>query len=155
MLTYKEDFEKERADRERLFSEKNAMKVKYDNEISTLRIKLDRLQKELTHYTTANVKLEQQLKLRTSKDSDSYHTYLSTKVCECVSMCVPVCVHVSLCMYLCVYMCLCVCTCVCCMCVHACVCVPVYVPVCESVCAFVCVYVHIIICLSYTHTSIR
>ena len=91
MSTYKEDFEKERADRERLSSEKNAMKLKHDNEMSTLHIKLDKLQKELNYYTSTNVKLEQQLKLRSSKDSDSYHTYLSTKVC--VRVCT---VHVSL-----------------------------------------------------------
>lgn len=92
MSTYKEDFERERADRERLSSEKNTMKLRSDNEISNLHIKLDKLQKELTHYTTANLKLEQQLKLRTSKDSDSYHTYLSTKVCVCVCVCVFMCV---------------------------------------------------------------
>ena len=84
MSTYKEDFEKERADRERLSSEKNAMKLRYDNEISTLHIKLDKLQKELNYYTNTNVRLEQQLKLRTSKDSDSYQSYLSTKVCQSV-----------------------------------------------------------------------
>jgi len=91
---YKEDFAKERADRERLSSEKNAMKLKHDNEMATLRIRLDKLQKELNHYTSCNVKLEQQLKLRSSKDSDAYQSYLSTKVCvlfveslECCYVC--------------------------------------------------------------------
>ena len=102
MSTYKEDFEKERSDRERLSSEKNAMKLKHDNEMSILHIKLDKLQKELNYYTSTNVKLEQQLRLRSSKDSDSYHTYLSTKVCVC--MYVRVCVRV----YMYVYVCVCV-----------------------------------------------
>ena len=98
MSTYKEDFERERADRERLSSEKNAMQLKHDNEMATLHIKLDRLQKELNYYTNTNVKLEQQLKLRSSKDSDSYHTYLSTKVCLSVCLCcVCVCVRAFIC----------------------------------------------------------
>jgi len=56
------------------------MKLKHDSEMSTMHIKLDKLQKELNYYTNTNVKLQQQLKLRSSQDSESYHSYLSTKV---------------------------------------------------------------------------
>ena len=71
------------------------MQLKHDNEISILHIRLDKLQKELNYYTSTNVKLQQQLKLRTSKDSDSYQNYLSTKVC--VYVCVCVCARVGIC----------------------------------------------------------
>ena len=63
-----------------MVSEKNAMKLKHDSEMSTMHIKLDKLQRDLNYYTSNNVKLQQQLKLRSSQDSESYHSYLSTKV---------------------------------------------------------------------------
>ena len=56
------------------------MKLKHDSEMSTMHIKLDKLQRDLNYYTSNNVKLQQQLKLRSSQDSESYHSYLSTKV---------------------------------------------------------------------------
>jgi len=92
LKTYQEDFEAERRDRERMQDEKQSASLRYEAEITSLRLQLDRCRNELAHYTTEATRLGQQLRLKTQYEEDQYKKHLESRVSVCVCVCVCVCV---------------------------------------------------------------
>ena len=105
LKTYQEDFQAERRDRVRMSDEKQSAALKYEAEITSLRLQLDRCRNELTHYTAETNRLSQQLRLKYEYEQDQYKRHLESRVSLCVCVCVCVCslidVHVSECMCVC------------------------------------------------------
>ena len=95
LKTYQEDFEAERRDRERMQDEKQSASLRYEAEITSLRLQLDRCRNELTHYTTEATRLGQQLRLKTQYEDDQYKKHLESRVSVSVRVCVCVCVCVG------------------------------------------------------------
>ena len=100
MKAYQEDFEAERRDKERLGIDKQTASVKYEAEITSLKLQLDRCRNDLAHYTAEASRLAQQLKLKSQYEEDKYRKHLESKV--------RVCVHVYSILHM-VHMCICVC----------------------------------------------
>ena len=59
-----EDFEAERRDRERINEEKQSAALRFEAEITSLKLQLDRCRNKLVHYTTEATRLAQQLRLK-------------------------------------------------------------------------------------------
>ena len=53
---YREDFEAERRDRERMANEKASLALRYEAELTSLKLQLDRCRNELQHHSTAQVR---------------------------------------------------------------------------------------------------
>ena len=54
--------------------------LRYEAEIISLRLQLDRCRNELTHYTTEATRLGQQLRLKTQYEDDQYKKHLESRV---------------------------------------------------------------------------
>ena len=88
LKAYQEDFDAERRDKERLASEKQNSALKYEAELTSLRLQLDRCRNDLAHYTAEATRLSQQLKLKSQYEEEQYRKHLESKVgCQGVSMC--------------------------------------------------------------------
>ena len=86
LRTYQEDFEAERRDRERISDEKQSAALRYEAEITSLRLQLDRCRNELAHYTAESSRLAQQLRLKNQYEEDQFKKHLESRVSNlCVS----------------------------------------------------------------------
>ena len=80
LRTYQEDFEAERRDRERISDEKQSAALRYEAEITSLRLQLDRCRNELAHYTAESSRLAQQLRLKNQYEEDQFKKHLESRV---------------------------------------------------------------------------
>ena len=96
LKTYQEDFEAERRDRERMSEEKQSASLRYEAEITSLRLQLDRCRNELAHYTMEATRLSQQLRLKNQYEEEQYKKHLESRV-SVVDVCVRACVHTGFC----------------------------------------------------------
>ena len=80
LKTYQEDFEAERRDRERINEEKQSAALRFEAEITSLKLQLDRCRNELVHYTTEATRLAQQLRLKNQYEEDQFKKHLESQV---------------------------------------------------------------------------
>ena len=80
LKAFQEDFEAERRDRERLADEKQSAALRYEAEVTSLKLQLDRCKNELTHATTDVHRLRQQLTLKSQYEEEQYRNHLHKKV---------------------------------------------------------------------------
>ena len=80
LRAYQEDFEAERRDRERLSDEKQSTALRYEAEITSLRLQLDRCRNELAHYSTEANRLAQQLRLKKQYEEEQFKQHLESNV---------------------------------------------------------------------------
>lgn len=84
LKAYQEDFEAERRDRERINEEKQSAALRFEAEITSLKLQLDRCRNELVHYTTEATRLAQQLRLKNQYEEDQFKRHLESQVSECM-----------------------------------------------------------------------
>ena len=85
LKAYQEDFEAERRDRERLNEEKQSAALRFEAEITSLKLQLDRWRNELVHYTTESTRLAQQLRLKNQYEEEQFKKHLESQVGWCQS----------------------------------------------------------------------
>ena len=64
--------------------EKQSASLRYEAEITSLRLQLDRCRNELSHYTTEATRLSQQLRLKSQYEEEQYKKHLESRVSVCV-----------------------------------------------------------------------
>lgn len=79
LKAYQEDFEAERRDRERINEEKQSATLRFEAEITSLKLQLDRCRNELVHYTTEATRLAQQLRLKNQYEEDQFKKHLESQ----------------------------------------------------------------------------
>ena len=67
--------------------EKQSASLRYEAEITSLRLQLDRCRNELVHYTTEATRLTQQLRLKNQYEEEQYKKHLESRV-SVVDVCV-------------------------------------------------------------------
>ncbi|XP_019850724.1 PREDICTED: TNFAIP3-interacting protein 1-like [Amphimedon queenslandica] len=76
---FKEDYEAEKRDRERLASEKETERLRYEAEIVSMKIQLDRSTSELVHYKNEAKRLGQQLRLKQQREEEQFRRHLESQ----------------------------------------------------------------------------
>jgi chromosome segregation ATPase len=77
---YKEDFEAEKRDKDRLKSEKSTEKLRLEAEIASLKIQLDRSNSDLSQYKSEAIRLFHQLRLKQHREDEEYRRHLEKQV---------------------------------------------------------------------------
>lgn len=80
LKAYQDDFNAERKDRERMGEEKQSAAIRYEAEVTSLKLQLERCRNELTHYTAEASRLSQQLRLKAQIEEDQYKRHLESNV---------------------------------------------------------------------------
>lgn len=80
LKAYKDDFNAERRDRERMGEEKETAAVRSEAEVTSLKLQLERCRSELTHYTAEANRLSQQLRLKSQMEEEQYKRHLEENV---------------------------------------------------------------------------
>jgi hypothetical protein len=80
LRAYQDDFNAERKDRERMNEEKESATVRYEAEVTSLRLQLERCRNELAHYTAEANRLSQQLRLKSQLEEEQYKKHLESNV---------------------------------------------------------------------------
>lgn len=75
---YQDDFNAERRDRERMHAERESASLRYEAEVTSLRLQLERCRNELAHYTTEANRLSQQLRLKSQIEEEQYKRHLES-----------------------------------------------------------------------------
>lgn len=79
LKTFQDDFDAERRDRERMSEEKQSAALRFEAEITSLKLQLDRCRNELVHYTTEATRLAQQLRLKNQYEEDQFKKHLESQ----------------------------------------------------------------------------
>lgn len=82
LKTYQDDFNAERRDRERMCEQKESAGIRYEAELTSMKLQLDRCRKELAHYTAEANRLSQQLRLKSQMEEEQYKRHLESSVSE-------------------------------------------------------------------------
>lgn len=80
LKAYQDDFSAERKDRERMNEEKETASIRYEAEVTSLKLQLERCRNELVHYTSEANRLSQQLRLKSQVEEDQYKKHLESNV---------------------------------------------------------------------------
>ena len=62
--------------------EKQSVALRFEAEITSLKLQLDRCRNELVHYTTEATRLAQQLRLKNQYEEDQYKKHLESQVSD-------------------------------------------------------------------------
>ena len=77
---YQDDFNAERRDRERMNEERESASIRYEAEVTSLKLQLERCRNELAHYTAEANRLSQQLRLKNQCEEEQYKKHLESRV---------------------------------------------------------------------------
>ena len=80
MKAYQDDFNAERRDRERMNEQRESAAIRYEAEVTSLKLQLERCRNELAHYTSEANRLSQQLRLKCQMEEDQYKRHLESNV---------------------------------------------------------------------------